>query len=69
MNQEKLINSIKEYKKEIKSKDFNEKAGINERQERKQYYQSWTKEKLLKMTEDEFVEYIPMTPFPLAFFY
>lgn len=58
MNQEKLLSVIKEYKKEIKSKDFNEKDGINIREERKQYYQSWTKERIQKMTEDEFVEYI-----------
>lgn len=58
MNQEKLSSAIKEYKKELKSKDYNEEAGINERNERKKYYQSWTKERLLKMTEDEFVEYI-----------
>ena len=58
MNKEKLINSIKEYKKEIKQKNLYEEAGINERNQRKQYYQSWTRERILKMTEDEFVEYI-----------
>ena len=30
----------------------------NERNERKAYYKSWTKEKIKKMTQDEFVEYI-----------
>ena len=58
MNQEKLIKAIQEYKNEIKRKDGFEKAGINEREERKVYYQSWTKERIKEMTEDEFVEYI-----------
>ena len=31
---------------------------INERKERKEYYQSWTKEKINGMSEDDFVEYI-----------
>ena len=31
---------------------------INERKERKEYYQSWTKEKIYSMSEDDFVEYI-----------
>ena len=31
---------------------------INERKERKEYYQSWTKEKINNMSEDDFAEYI-----------
>ena len=56
MNQEKLNNSIKEYKKHI-AKIGNIEA-LNERNERKEYYQAWTKERIKTMTEDEFVEYI-----------
>ena len=56
MNQEKLNNSIKEYKKHI-AKIGNIEA-INERNERKEYYQAWTKERIEAMTENEFVEYI-----------
>ena len=52
MNQEKLNNSIKEYKKYI-AKIGNIET-INERNERKDYYQAWTKERLRFMTEDEF---------------
>lgn len=55
-NNEKLSNSIKEYKKHI-AKRGNIEA-IDERNERKEYYQAWTKERIKYMTEDEFVEYI-----------
>ena len=76
MNQEKLNNSIKEYKKHI-AKIGNIEA-INERNERKEYYQAWTKERIEAMTENEFVEYIGklwsmivwgMTDTPLQFRY
>ncbi len=56
MNSKKLINSIKEYKKHVSK--IGDIEAINERNERKQYYQSWTEERLKTMTEDEFVEYI-----------
>lgn len=56
MNSKKLINSIKEYKKHVSK--IGDIEAINERNERKQYYQSWTEERLRTMTEDEFVEYI-----------
>ena len=53
----KLLNTIiQEYKKQIST--VNDIEAIDERKERMQYYQSWTKEKIQKMTEDEFVEYI-----------
>lgn len=56
MNRERLINSINEYKKHLIQ--IGDIEAINERNERKHYYQSWTKEKIEKMNEDEFVEYI-----------
>ena len=56
MNQEKLNSSIREYKKHIAK--IGDIEAINERNERKVYYQSWTKERIQNMTEDEFVEYI-----------
>lgn len=56
MNQEKLNISIKEYLKQIKK--VGDIEAINERKERKEYYQSWSKEKIINMTEDEFVKYI-----------
>ncbi len=59
MNKTKLTNAIKEYKKYLKTQAaYESKAGINERNERKTYYQAWTKERIGSMTEDEFVEYI-----------
>ena len=51
MNQEKLNISIKEYLKQIKK--VGDIEAINERKERKEYYQSWSKEKIINMTEDE----------------
>ncbi len=56
MNNKKLIKAIKEYKKYISK--IGDIEAINERNERKQYYQSWTEERLKLMSEDEFVEYI-----------
>jgi len=56
MYDEKLNKIISEYKKEFSS--INDITEINERTERKKYYQAWTKEKIEKMNEDEFVEYI-----------
>lgn len=58
MNQQKLNKAIQQYKREIRNKAVHTDAGIGEREERKVYYQSWTKERIKDMTEDEFVEYI-----------
>lgn len=56
MNNLKLKNIINEYKKHISNIDNIE--DISERNKRKEYYQLWTKERILKINEDEFVEYI-----------
>lgn len=56
MNTNLISNIIELYKKRDLS--VSEVEAKNERNERKAYYQSWTKEKIQKMTEDEFVEYI-----------
>lgn len=56
MNIEKLNNVIQKYIKHVSSSRDIE--AINERNERKLYYKSWTKEKIKSMTQDEFVEYI-----------
>ena len=56
MNNQKLKDIIKEYKKHYST--LTDIEVINERNRRMQYYQSWTKEKIKKMTSDEFVEYI-----------
>ena len=58
MNQQKLAKAIQEYKNVIKSKNIYTIPDIEAREERKVYYQSWTKERIKEMTEDEFVEYI-----------
>lgn len=56
MNQEKLKNVIQKYKKHVLN--IGNIEAINERNNRKVYYQAWTEEKIKNMTEDEFVEYI-----------
>ena len=53
MNNQKLENAINTYKKHIA--ENGEIEAIKERKERKEYYQSWTIEKIKNMTEDEFV--------------
>lgn len=58
MNTKKLNSAIYEF---IKKKKFNSayyEENWAERKERKEYYQSFTKDKLIAMTEDEFLEYI-----------
>lgn len=58
MNREKLNAAIAEFKrKKIANQSYYEE-NWSERKERRKYYQSFTKEKLLSMTEDEFYEYI-----------
>lgn len=56
MNNQKLKNIIKEYKLHISNVSSTE--AINERNERKQYYQSWTEKNIKNMNEEQFVEYI-----------
>lgn len=58
MNIQKLQNTINVFAKKIKSNTAYYKENWEERQERKTYYQSFTKDKILAMTEDEFLEYI-----------
>ncbi len=56
MNNEKLMNVITLYKNHINN--MNEIDALKEREERLIYYNSWTEDKILNMTNDEFVEYI-----------
>lgn len=58
MNNIKLMNSINEFSKKRKSNAVYYEENWAERKERKEYYQSFTKDKLLAMTEDDFLEYI-----------
>ena len=58
MNTQKLNSAISEFTKKKKSNAAYYKENWEERQERKTFYQSYTKDKLLAMTEDEFLEYI-----------
>ncbi len=60
MDNAKLMGAIREFLKKRKSKGnapYYEEAW-SERKERRTYYQSFTKERLLAMTEEEFLEYI-----------
>lgn len=58
MNALKLNSAISEFskKRQINSEYYEE--NWEERRERKEYYQSFTKDKLLSMTEEAFLEYI-----------
>ena len=58
MNTQKLNLAISEFTKKKKSNAAYYKENWEERQERKNFYQSYTKDKILAMTEDEFLEYI-----------
>lgn len=58
MNIEKLKIAIKEFSENRKNNSAYYEENWAERKERKEYYQSFTKDKLIAMTEDEFYEYI-----------
>lgn len=53
-----LKKHIANYVKKLREDRTKEEYDLNERKERIAYYQSWTKERILKMTEDDCYEYI-----------
>lgn len=57
MNIQKLEFVISEFSKKKKLNSAYYEENWTERKERKAYYQSFTKEKILTMTADEFLEY------------
>ncbi len=58
MNTQKLNSAIAEFTKKKKSNAAYYEENWAERKERKEYYQSFSKDKLIAMTEDDFFEYI-----------
>lgn len=58
MNLEKLNSAITEFTNKKKSNAAYYDSNFSERKERREYYQSFTKDKLMAMTEDDFLEYI-----------
>lgn len=58
MNNAKLKNAITEFSKKRKLNAAYYEDNWSERKERKRYYQSFTKDRIIAMTEDEFFEYI-----------
>lgn len=58
MNTQIIASAITEFIKKKKTNAAYYEENWAERKERKEYYQSFTKDKLLAMTEDEFLEYI-----------
>lgn len=58
MDTQKLNSAISEFIKKKKSNAAYYADNWSERKERKKYYQSFTKDKIIAMTEDEFLEYI-----------
>ena len=57
MNTQKLNSAITEFIKKKKSKAAYYEENWAERKKRKEYYQSFTKDKLLAMNEEELLEY------------
>ena len=58
MNQIKLSSAIDESLKKRKANAAYYEENWSERKERKEYYQSFTRDRLLAMTEDQFLEYV-----------
>lgn len=58
MNTQKLNAAINEFIKKKKSNAAYYEENWSERKERKDYYRSFSKDKLIAMTEEEFLEYI-----------
>lgn len=58
MDTQKLSIAIQAFIKKQSSNAAYYEENWNERKERKAYYQSFTKDKLLAMTEEDFLEYI-----------
>lgn len=58
MNIQKLITAISDFSKHQNTNAAYYEDNWSERKGRKEYYQSFTKDKLIAMTEDEFLEYI-----------
>lgn len=58
MDTQKLNSAISEFIKKKKSNAAYYADNWSERKERKKYYQSFTKDKIIAMTEDELLEYI-----------
>ena len=58
MNTQKLNAAITEFIKKKKSNAAYYEENWSERKERKDYYRSFSKDKLIAMTEEEFLEYI-----------
>lgn len=58
MNTHRLNSAISEFIKKKKANAAYYEENWTERKERKEYYQSFTKDRLLAMTEEEFLEYI-----------
>lgn len=58
MNIEKLDKAIKEFSRKKKENAVYYRDNWNDRKERKAYYQAFTEERILNMTEDEFFEFI-----------
>lgn len=58
MNTTLLKKHIADYKKHLAEDREKHEQDLNERKQRTEYYHSWTKDRLLKMSEEEFYEYV-----------
>lgn len=58
MDKARLKEVVRRYAKDVKADRTAYEKDLGERRERKAYYQSWTGERLARMTEEEFHEYL-----------
>ena len=58
MNLPLLQKHISAYKNHLQKDREKHEQDLSERKQRTDYYQAWTKDRLLKMTEEEFYEYV-----------
>ncbi len=58
MNTNLLQKHIAAYRKHLQDDREKHAQDLEERRQRTEYYQSWTRDRLLKMTEEELYEYV-----------
>lgn len=58
MDEIRLKAAVQAYAKDVKADRAGYEKDLGERRERKAYYQSWNKDRLARMTEEEFREYL-----------
>ena len=58
VNKELLTKHVAAYLEKLQGSEYLSDDDANERRDRQKYYESWTKERLLNISEEEFFEYL-----------